>query len=149
MSLNDLNINAKENNLTIDVIIINFVIIIKFNSLLITDSLFNNDQINFDKRIITTKRGFIKLNEATTLTTMIITFKKRSVTPKSSVESDINRVNISISVAATIIISKKIEKYRSDQGRLNIHIEVHYLNHFKKYDLINNYNVLIDENKHK
>ena len=44
---------------------------------------------------------------------------------------------------------KRVKEFRFDQKRLNVHIDFHYVDHFQKYKLISNCNVLIEKNKHR
>ena len=44
---------------------------------------------------------------------------------------------------------ERVKIYRNDQKRSNVHTVVHYETIKNKYDLSNNCNVLIEENKHR
>ena len=92
-----------------------FIVVAKSNSLLIANSLSINDRVNFIKRIIVARRGFIELNEVVVLVVIIVTARRRSTTPKSSIKLYINYINTPIdtttNTTTTTTILKKAKEY--------------------------------------
>ena len=147
MFLYDLSILAEENSLTIDIIIVAFVSVIKSNFVLIIDNLFIEDRVNFFITIVTARENFNQLCEVAAMISFINS-RSRLITFRQS-RASIFIFALIVFIKNNLVLIKRVKEFRFDQKRSNVHIDLHYIDHLQKYELVNNCNVLIGENKHR
>lgn len=130
---------------TIDIasIIKNFALMIKFNTLLMIDCFSKFDRSQFDKILMQNRLNYQQLHEIIVLF-FIMNFRNKKIISIFA----FSKIEIS-TIKLKKFINMKIEKYRNVAKRSNLHVELHYFDVLKKYDLINHCNVLINENKHR
>ena len=125
----------------VDTIVISFAAIAKFNVLLMTDQVSNEDKSNL---LIFIKRARILFQSLLKTVAIFFSLNSRS-------RSAISTASIfdSLKSVEKESVNKKILKYRQDKKRSNVHIDFHYENMMNHYDLTTHCNVLMKENKHR
>lgn len=147
MTLHELDAEAGESGLAVDVIVVAFAAVAKSNAILMANALSIDDRSSLDEKVSTARLCFIELLEAAALA-VTRNPRSRSATPNFS-RADTPSHTMDADPTAAPKEPKKAEELRADQRRPNVHIGVHYADHVKEYGLASNCNVLIGEDKHR
>ena len=96
------------------------------------------------------KRHFHHLFDIVVFVANINSKSKSAIsTQKKFVESILSSIENIQSSKRDVKLSQKIVKFKNDKTRFNMHTTFHYEISMQKYEMSNNVNVLINENKHK
>ena len=134
------------NSVDIETIIKSYAVMTKFNSLLMIDILSSSDKNQFESIEIQIRTYYQQFHK-TIAVVCIVNSRSRNITS--------NRARFKSAISSTISTSEfqshnvKADKYRNVAKKFNLHVELHYADVLKKYDLINHCNVLINEDKHR
>ena len=154
----------------VDVIVKCFAAMAISNSVLMTDNLIMKNRQHFDAFVRNFRQQYQQL-----LLAAIFAFdanpRFRSRTPVEKIEKNLNFNLIAVFGTITWIEpltltqrqmeiqstvadnteerSARVNQYRNDTKRLNVHAGIHFERIIAEYDLFSNYNVLIGEDKHR
>ena len=129
-------------NADIETIIKNYAVMTKFNSFLMIDilSFLNRDQ--FESIVIQIRIYYQQFHE-TVVVVCIVNFRSRNITSNRA------RFRFAISTLKLQYYNVKADEYRNVAKRFNLHVELHYADVLREYDLINHCNVFINEDKQR
>ena len=134
------------NSADIGAIIKGYAVMAKFNSLLMIDILSFSDRDQFESIVIQIRIYYQQFHE-TVAVVCIVNSRSRNITS--------NRARFKSAISSAISTSEfqshnvKADEYFNAAKRFNLHVELHYADVLREYDLISHCNVLINEDKHR
>ena len=133
MFQHNLSIIVEENNLAVNIIIVAFMFVIKFNSVLMTDNLFLENRSNFFIIIIIAREKFSELYKVITLIYLVnlrnhfIIFRQSRIVISTVLTISTISTISSDPLKTNLFVVNKVKEFRLNQKRSNMYVNFYYV----------------------